>query len=86
VSTEVTVICDGCGKPILPGEEHVQVSAHEVDKGAGITSAPVFNDYHPEHLPGAVTEEVGYEHGSLVGTIIPGADEPMPPKVTEEKT
>jgi hypothetical protein len=72
LTTEVTIICDGCGQPILPeeGHEHVQIHAHEVDHGQGITSAPAHKDYHPGCLPTEptpVARAVGYEHGNLIG-------------------
>ena len=82
MTTQYTVTCDGCGLVFSEGDERVQVHAMEVDTGGGITSSPVLKDFHPACLPTAVTQEIGYKHGSLVGTMIPGADEPMPPRET----
>jgi len=65
MTTEITVICDGCGNPIVPPQERVQITAMQIDTGEGITSAPIMLDYHPEHLPGEA-EVIGYKHGSLV--------------------
>lgn len=79
MTTEVTVTCDGCGKVIEPGTDHVQLAAHQVDTGQGVTSAPSYADYHPDCLPTTATEDIGYEHNSLVGTVLPGAEEPITP-------
>lgn len=80
MTTEVTVICDGCGNPFVEAEERIQINAMEVDTGQGITSAPVMLDYHPGCLPGPAMEAIGYKHGNLVGEIIPGREDPLPPR------
>lgn len=66
MSTELIVTCDGCGQPIIDEHQHVRVVVAEVDNGEGISSAPVVNDYHADHVPKPMVQATGFQLNGLV--------------------